>query len=262
MELGYVVDTGLQWPRGRVKRSRTDHIQVHHTVGSYGTPERWKALHEAKIKDGNRGVSYSYLICQDGTIYLGRGLEYAHGGVKDSITDNANQRSVAIAFDGDMRKENLPTAAQVSSFVRLCVDILARYGLSAGAVLGHNEIPVYSGGKPTGKTYATLCPCMDMEELRALLRGDTALAEPDLSVPVDEEITEEQPAYPALYEYAGATYVNLRAGASTGYQAIGRVSKGEKVIVLGASGDWAEVIKHRDTPMLRGWCTARYLEEV
>lgn len=262
MEFSYVVDTGLEWPRGRVKRSKTDHIQVHHTVGNYGTPARWKSLHENKISDGNKGVSYSYLILQDGTIYLGRGLEYAHGGVKDSLTNNANQRSVAIAFDGDMRDAKLPTAAQLSSFVRLCNDILAHYNLSTGAVLGHNEIPVYSGGKPTGGTYATLCPCMDMDELRALLRGDTIGDKPDMSIPEDEEQTEEQPAYPIMCKYAGATYVNLRAGASTGYQSIGRVSKGDKVIVLGVSGDWAEVIKHEDAPMLRGWCTAKYLAEV
>jgi len=264
MEFDYVIDTGLLWPRGRVKRAKTDHVQVHHTVGNYGTPERWQSLHENKIKDGNKGVGYSYLICKDGAIYLGRGLEYSHGGVKDNITNQANQRSVAIAFDGDMRKDDLPTAAQVSSFIRLCNDILTYYGLTPADVYGHNEIPTYQAGtsKPTGKTYATLCPSMDMDELRALLKGDTILDKPDLTVPEDDEITEDLPAYPALYRYTGASYVNLRAGASTGYQSIGRVSKGDEVIVLGKSGDWAEVVKHEDAPMLRGWCTARYLSEV
>lgn len=262
MELDYVVDTGLMWPKGRVKRNATDHIQIHHTVGTYGTPEKWEQLHMKKISDGNKGVGYSYLICKDGTIYLGRGLEYAHGGVKDSKTNNANQRSIAIAFDGDMREDNLPTAKQISSFVRLCNDICAIYGLSNGAVLGHNEIPVYSNGKPTGGTYATLCPCMDMDELRALLRGDKADKPLDLTVPADEEITEELPAYPALYKYGGASYVNLRTLASTGGQKIGTVRNGEKVIILGISGEWAEVIKHEDVPMLRGWCISKYLQEV
>lgn len=260
MELDYVIDVGLDWRRGRVKRTKTDSIQIHHTVGVYGTPAKWKALHERKIADGNRGVGYSYLICQNGDIYLGRGLEYAHGGVKDSKTNNANQRSVSIAFDGDMREANLPTARQISSFVRLCNDILAIYDLSTGAVLGHNEVPVYKDGKPTGGTYATLCPCMDMDELRKLLREETN--KPDLTIPEDDEATEELPAYPALYEYKGSSYVNLRALASTGGQKIGTVSKGEKVIVLGTAGDWAEVIKHEDTPMMRGWCIAKYLQEV
>lgn len=262
MELDYVVDTGLMWPVDRVKRKKTDHIQIHHTVGTYGTFDKWHRLHEKKISEGNKGIGYSYLICKDGTIYLGRGLEYAHGGVKDSKTDNANQRSVSIAFDGDMREDGLPTGKQISSFVRLCNDIMAIYGLSTGAVLGHNEIPVYSNGKPTGGTYATLCPSMDMDELRALLRGDRADKPLDTSVPADDELTEELPAYPALYKYGGSTYVNLRATASTGGQKIGTVRNGERVIVLATQGEWAEVIKHEDVPMMRGWCISKYLQEV
>lgn len=262
MELDYVVDTGLIWAAEREKRKTTDHIQIHHTVGNYGTPDKWKRLHEKKIADRNKGVGYSYLICKDGTIYLGRGLEYAHGGVKDSKTNYANQRSVSIAFDGDMREANLPTAKQLASCVRLCNDIMAIYGLSTGAVLGHNEIPVYSNGKPTGGTYSTLCPSLDMDELRAMLRGDTIGTKPDLSVPEDEEATEELPAYPALYKYGGSSYVNLRALPSTGGQKIGTVRNGERVIVLATQGEWAEVIKHEDVPMMRGWCISKYLQEV
>lgn len=262
MELDYVVDVGLDWRRGRVKRTITDHVQIHHTVGNYDTAAKIKGLHENKISDGNRGIGYSYVIAKDGTILLGRGLEYAHGGVKDSITNKANQRSVSIAFSGDMREAGLPTAKQISSFVRLCNDILAIYDLSTGAVIGHNEVPVYKKDTdiPTGGSYATLCPCMDMDEMRKLLREETN--KPDLTIPEDEEITEELPAYPALYQYVGSSFVNLRAMASTGGQKIGTVRKGEKVIVLSVQGDWAEVIKHEDVPMLRGWCISKYLQEV
>ena len=264
MELDYVIDTGLEWPKGRVKRKTTDHIQIHHTVGTYGTPAKWEALHEKKIRDRNKGVGYSYLICKNGDIYLGRGLEYSHGGVKDNINQDANQRSVAIAFDGDMRSDSLPTAAQLASCVRLVDDIRKIYGIPVSAVLGHNEIPTYEKGTayPTGKTYATLCPCMDMDELRAMLRGDTIEDNPQLDIPADDEQEDEMPIYPALYEYSGATYVNLRSMASSGSDKIGKVSKDEKVIVLGTQGEWAEVIKHEDTPMLRGWCIAKYLQEV
>lgn len=259
-ELAKVIDTGLVWPKGRTKRTSTDHIQIHHTVGFYGTPARWRSLHENKIDDGNKGVGYSYLVLQDGSVYLGRGHEYAHGGVKDSKTNNANQRSIAIALDGDMRESGLPTKPQLNAALRLCRELLTLYELGTGAVLGHNEIPVYSGGKLTGGTYATLCPCIDMDEFRAMLRGETSST---VEPPDDDELTEDVADFPALYTYGGASYVNLRAGASTGYQSIGRVSKGEKVIALGISTDgWAEVIKHEAVPMLRGWCTAKYLREV
>lgn len=267
MEFAYVIDTGLKWPEGKGgKRLVTDHVQVHHTVGNYGTPEAWERLHRRKIeKDGHKGVGYSYLICKNGDIYLGRGLEYSHGGVSNSATKNeddigANDRSVAIAFDGDMRDSSLPTEAQLRSFVRLCNDILAYYDLSTGAVLGHNEVPTYKNNKPTGKNYATECPCMDMDQLRALLSGREEV--PDLAVPDDDERTEDLPTYPALRRYAGATYVNLRTMPSTGGQKIGRVCVNDKVIVLGFNGDWAEVILHEETPMLRGWCLGKYFEEV
>lgn len=264
MELDYVIDTGLEWPKGRSKRRFTDHIQIHHTVGVYGTPAKWKGLHEKKIRDRHKGVGYSYLICKNGDIYLGRGLEFSHGGVKDNVTNDANQRSVAIAFDGDMRSDSLPTAAQLASCVRLVDDIRKIYDLPVSAVLGHNEIPTYKKDTnvPTGKTYATLCPSMDMDELRAMLRGDSIGDKPQLDIPADDEQEDEMPIYPALYEYSGATYVNLRSMASSGSDKIGKVSKDEKVIVLGTQGEWAEVIKHEETPMLRGWCIAKYLQEV
>lgn len=264
MELDYVIDTGLEWPKGRTKRRTTDHIQIHHTVGTYGTPAKWKALHESKIREGNKGVGYSYLICKNGDIFLGRGLECSHGGVKDNITNQANQRSVAIAFDGDMRSDSLPTGAQLASFIRLVDDIMKIYNLGAWAVIGHNEVPTYEKdtNKPTGKTYATLCPCMDMDELRAMIKGESIGNMPQIDIPSDDEQTDDMPIYPALYRYIGATYANLRSMASTGGEKIGKVSSGDEIIVLGTSGEWAEVIKHEETPMLRGWCIAKYLQEV
>ncbi len=119
LEFPYVTDTGLIWTKDKATRiARIDHIQIHHTVGNYGTPRQWKSLHLRRIADGQRGVPYSYLVLQSGEIYLGRGLTFAHGGVKDSETTNergvgANQRSVAIALDGDMRKDHLPADKQL-----------------------------------------------------------------------------------------------------------------------------------------------------
>lgn len=169
-KLPYVIDTGLVWPHGTGNlRKTTDHIQIHHTVGFYGTPERWATLHKRKIeKSGHKGVGYNFLVCQDGEIYLGRPLDRSHGGVKDNITNSANQRSVAIALDGDMRGD-LPTQAQWEAAIRLTKDLMAMYDLPASAVLGHSEIPLYENGKPTGKTYPTACPCIDMDAFRAAL---------------------------------------------------------------------------------------------
>ncbi len=257
-EFSYVVNTGLVWPIARSKRRTTDHIQIHHTVGRYGSPERWAALHQGRISDGQRGVPYSYLVLQDGTIYLGRGHEYGHGGVKDNITNNANQRSVAIAFDGDMRGDGLPTEKQFVAAFRLVRDLMALYKLPASSVLGHNEIPTFHEGTatPTGKTYATLCPCVDMAAFRAAL-ATTMEPEPKPEL--------EQPAvltFPALYAYAGDSGVNVRSGSGTTHGVLGKLSAGQKCIVLSVDDGWAEVVLHEQSPMLRGWCIDTYLRRV
>ena len=253
-EFPYVIDTGLQWPTPRVKRRSTDHIQLHHTVGKYGTRERWADLHQDRIADGQRGVPYSYLVLQDGSIFLGRGHEYGHGGVKDNITNNANQRSVAIALDGDMRGDGLPTEKQFAAAVLIVKGLMKLYKLQAAAVLGHNEIPTYVQGTsaPTGKTYATLCPCIDMEAFRAALATTTSEPKPE----------PEQPAvlhFPALYAYTGDSGVNVRSGPGTMHGVLGKLPAGQKCIVLAVENGWSEVILHEQIPMLRGWCIDTYL---
>ena len=259
-EFPYVIDTGLIWPIARNKRRITDHIQIHHTVGTYGSPQRWADLHQGRIADGQRGVPYSYLVLQDGTIYIGRGHEYGHGGVKDNVTNNANQRSVAIAFDGDMRGDGMPTEKQFAAAVRIVKDLMRLYKLQASAVLGHNECPTYVQGTatPTGKTYATLCPCINMASFRAAL----------LSVPAPEPKPEpkpEEPAvlyFPALYAYAGDSGVNVRSGPGTTHAVLGKLAAGQKCIVLAVVDGWAEVILHEQNPMIRGWCIDTYLRRV
>lgn len=256
MDFSYITQLGLQWPRGRVSRKSTDHIQIHHTVGDYGTPAKWRALHNKRLEAGNRGVEYSFLILADGTVYEGRGLYYGHGGVKDSLTNNANQRSVAIAFNGDMRKEGQPSEAALQSAVRLINDIRAYYGLPVGAVLGHNEIPLYENGKPTGARYATLCPCLDMDGLRERIARAEDTDVSCLPLPGSHGSARH---FPAMYEYVGASFVNLRTRARDG-DVIGRVSRGDEVVALQEQEGWLEVVCHEQTPMLRGWCLGTYLE--
>lgn len=86
--------------------------------------------------------------------------------------------------------------------------------------------------------------------------------EPLVSALEKEQIVEESGEeihLPALYSYFGATYVNLRSGASTDCQIIGRVSRGDTVLLLAFENGWAEVIAKNDKVYRRGWCTAKYL---
>ncbi len=247
--MDYVTDVGLLWPYGRSERALTDHIQIHHTVGDYSTPERWKALHERRIEEnGWRGIEYSFGVNTQGAVFDGRGLEYKHGAVKNSLTKNADgigaaDRSVSIALIGDMREAGMPTEKQLAAAIRLTKDVMAVYNLPVSAVLGHREVPLSEGG-----TYPTACPVIDMDAFRKLVAATEA---PD-----------PEPVLPALYQYAGATFVNVRTGPGTAHPVISRLSRSGRCIVLALSNDWAEIILHEQTPMMRGWCISNYLRRM
>ena len=72
-----------------------------------------------------------------------------------------------------------------------------------------------------------------------------------------EEKDESDP--PAFYSYQGGSYVHLRSGPGTGYRKIGTVNAKDEVLVLELQNGWAEVVKYKDTPALRGWCVDTYL---
>lgn len=248
--MDYVTDLGLVWPYGRSERSFIDHIQIHHTVGDYSTPERWKALHERRIEqNGWRGIEYSFGVNAQGSVFEGRGLIYKHGAVKNSLTKNdqgigAADRSVSIALIGDMRDSGMPTQEQLAAAVRLAKDVMVVYNLPVSAVLGHREVPLSEGG-----TYPTACPVIDMGAFRKLIVDGEPAPEPD-------------PGLPALYEYAGATFVNVRTGPGTAHPAISQLSRADRCIVLSISGEWAEIVLHEQTPMVRGWCIDNYLRRM
>ncbi|HWR23480.1 MAG TPA: N-acetylmuramoyl-L-alanine amidase [Feifaniaceae bacterium] len=158
----YIVDTGLKWPRACVKRAVTDHIQIHHTVGDYSTPAKIKALHEKWQEEGDRGMYYSLLVAPDGTAYQGRGHEYKHGAVRNDWSSGAADRSVSIAYLADARN-GIPEAA-MKTLLRLTLDCMTLYKLTASAVLGHNEVPGYRKGE-----HWTECPVIDMDAFRGML---------------------------------------------------------------------------------------------
>jgi hypothetical protein len=231
-EFDYVTDLGLQWPEGRSLRKETTTIIIHHTVGFYGTPTRFRALHQSRVNSStHRGVSYNYLVLKTGEIYVGRGLEYEGGSVRNDLTNNLNSRAVAIAFDGDMRDAALPTPEQLASALRLTQDILDYYNLPISAVVGHNEVITIEG-----KTYPTLCPCIDMKAFRSALLP-----------------------FPADFAYGGDTYVNVRTAPVDG-QKIGILNKDELCIVLDIKDGWAEILKSNGNgSYLRGYCLASWL---
>ena len=70
---------------------------------------------------------------------------------------------------------------------------------------------------------------------------------------------QDVPCYPDMYYYSGATYVNLRTEPAKG-DIIGRVNRGDNVLVLNDSNGWAEVIK-KESRYLRGYCASGRLKK-
>jgi len=71
-----------------------------------------------------------------------------------------------------------------------------------------------------------------------------------------------RPAFPALYSYGGASYVFLRTQPDASAEAIGRVERKARALVLTMADGWAEVVIEDGGGYLRGWCSATHLEKI
>lgn len=77
------------------------------------------------------------------------------------------------------------------------------------------------------------------------------------------EDEEEANEFPADYVYDGATYVNIRKKPDSAdlYNIIGKVSKGEDILVLNIENGWADAVKKTEKGYLRGYCYAAWLKK-
>lgn len=254
-EFDFVVDAKLKWARTLSRLKKLDTIVIHHSASDGSTI---KSIHNYHLSEGHAGCDYNYVITPDGVIYKGRGLIYEGGHVSNAKSNSLNGHSCGICITGAIHK-HAPSAAQVASAKKLILAIVALNGQSVGgvainvtAMYGHKEVPYYVNGKLTGKAYPTVCPgaYMPMTAFKALMAGGGAEPGP---VPVAE--------YPATYAYAGATGVNVRSGASSNFDKVGKLSAGEQCIVLSTANGWAKVILHNQKPVVVGYCIDTYLEE-
>ena len=120
-------------------------IVVHHAAAATNF-ERMRRDHI-----DNRGwsdIGYHFVIEERGKVRLGRPVHRQGAHV---VGNNADTIGVCVAVDA--REPVRPRAMR--ALVRIVADLLRQYGLTVSDVVGHGELA------------ATLCPCMDMDELRA-----------------------------------------------------------------------------------------------
>ena len=70
---------------------------------------------------------------------------------------------------------------------------------------------------------------------------------------------EKEEKYPDMFYYSGATYVNFRTAPDG--EVMGRVCRGENVLVLSDKDGWAEVIK-KENGYVRGFCASGRLKKI
>ena len=132
-------------------------------------------------------------------------------------------------------------------------DLVFRYN---GSVIHH--VGVYIGGgmviHSRGRDYGVVREHIDAN-------GESYWNKFGRMPALDVKIKEDKPY---LAAYTGDTFVNLRAKPSADAEKLGKVEKGEKVLVLAIDANgWADVIKkHSEREYSRGYCIAKYLKEV
>jgi len=85
---------GLRFPRTRTRRSRTTAIIVHHLDAHWDVHR----VHQAHLNRGWNGIGYNYHIAMDGTISLGRGLEFQ--GAHTDPPAGTNGHTLGIGCEG------------------------------------------------------------------------------------------------------------------------------------------------------------------
>jgi len=142
----------LNFPRPRVRRSRTDTIVVHHLDAQWDV----RRVHADHLGRGWNGIGYNFHVAKDGTISEGRGSWYV-----GAHTEGFNSTTVGIGCEGQYHTADreMPDA-QFNALVWLIKHLRGIFG----------DIPIKGHRDLT----ATACPgqFFPLDELRRLeLRG-------------------------------------------------------------------------------------------
>jgi N-acetylmuramoyl-L-alanine amidase len=143
--------------KGRYKLrsvSKIDSIIIHHSATTSGSPQAFAHYHVAV--NGWPGISYHYVIGQDGAIFKCQPAT--------SITwhaKGANGHGLGICLVGNFDTQK-PTEKQLAALVWLCRTCLQAYP-TIRHILGHREVPGTKKSCP-GKN-------VDMDALRETIGG-------------------------------------------------------------------------------------------
>jgi len=161
----------LQFQRPRTQRSSTVGIVLHH-LDAHWTVERTHAFHQSR---GWNGIGYNFHVAMDGTISLGRGMEFV--GAHTNPPAGINATTIGIGCEGRFHSvDRTMSVVQFNALIRLIQHLRGVYGDIW--VKGHRDLaPTACPGQ--------FFPLAEVQKLQ--FRGTTNHA--DIQ---EEEMTQEQ----------------------------------------------------------------------
>lgn len=224
-----IIDPRLSFPRQRERRTRTNAIVIHHLHGDQSVQE----VHRMHTQNnGWNGIGYNYHIAQDGTISLGRGMEFVGAHTGHPLGTNSSTIGIGCAGRFHDRDRTMPDA-QFNALVWLCRHLQGIYGNIP--IRGHRDY------------MATACPgqFFPMDEVRTLqFRGEQNI-ESD-----GEEIA------PRLYWVTTqSSPLNVRSGPGADQRLLGTIARGTLVIATRQADGWLYVTDNK----ISGWVSAQFL---
>ncbi|WP_158735538.1 N-acetylmuramoyl-L-alanine amidase [Alteribacillus sp. YIM 98480] len=151
------------WAQHPVKTFKTrslsavDHLILHHSGVSSGTPASYAQYH---VHTNNwPGIGYHYVIQPEGTIYKCQQLTTI-----SYHTGNFNTKTVGICLSGDF-SHSTPPKPQLSAAYELVRQLMLTLRISENNVLGHRECKGHE---------TNICPGFSMSAFRSNISDDVS----------------------------------------------------------------------------------------
>ena len=170
-----IKDAGLRFPRVRTRRARTDSIVIHHLDAHWDVHR----THQHHLSIGWNGIGYNVHVAMDGTISLGRGIEF-EGAHKLGF----NGRSIGIGCEGRYHTvDRVMPDVQFNALVWLLKHLRGVYGDIR--IIGHRD---YAATACPGKFF----PLDEVQGLQFRQRAVSASPQQNQSKGEQEMLTQEQ----------------------------------------------------------------------
>jgi len=129
------VDYGLQFT-SLTPREVTDMIVIHHTGNDIDDDLSAVDIHASHQSKGWAGIGYHFVIRKDGTVEIGRPLDYV-----GAHAYGFNGHTIGIHLSGNFEIGE-PTKEQIESLAKLLADLTEMYSLenTSQYIVGHRDL--------------------------------------------------------------------------------------------------------------------------